>query len=131
MFEDVSDRIAHNPPGLHYGVAVADLDRERLSFVVAGFAGPNRVLAWSGGMLRDTASPELADDDRPAVGVAAGDLDGDGREELYVLTADTFTGPKKLADRLFSATPTAAGKTCSSDPRTSACGTSRPGAASR
>ncbi len=101
MFEDVSDRIAHNPPGLHYGVAVADLDRERLSFVVAGFAGPNRVLAWSGGMLRDTASPELADDDRPAVGVAAGDLDGDGREELYVLTADTFTGPKKLADRLF------------------------------
>ncbi len=101
MFEDMSETVAHNPPGLHYGVAVADLDRGRYSFVVAGFAGPNRVLSWSGGALRDTAPPELADDYRQAIGVAAGDLDGDGREELFILTTDTFTGPKQFADRLF------------------------------
>ncbi len=131
MFEDVSDLIAHNPPGLHYGVAVADLDRGRLSFVVAGFGGPNRVLAWSSGALGDVAPPELADDDRQAIGVAAGDLDGDGREELYVLNTDTFSGAKRAADRLFKRAPTAGGKTCSSAPRTAACGTSRPGGASR
>ena len=66
MFLDVSHLIAHNPPGLHYGVAVADLDGDgRFAFVVAGFGGPNRVLAWAGGRLRDVAPPELADD-RPA-----------------------------------------------------------------
>ncbi|HEY1187608.1 MAG TPA: CRTAC1 family protein [Gemmata sp.] len=105
MFEDASDLIAANVPGLHYGVAVADLDRGRCSFVVAGFAGPNRVLSWARGMLRDNTPPELADPDGPSVGVAAGDLDGDGAEELYVLNCDTFSGPKKVADRLFKRDP--------------------------
>ncbi|VTR93742.1 FG-GAP repeat/ASPIC/UnbV domain protein OS=Synechococcus sp. (strain JA-3-3Ab) GN=CYA_0924 PE=4 SV=1: VCBS: VCBS: UnbV_ASPIC [Gemmata massiliana] len=105
MFEDASDLIADNPPGLHYGVAVADLDRGRYSFVVAGFGGPNRIFVWSNGALRDVAPPELADDERRAVGVAAGDVDGDGREELYVLNADTFSGPKQFADRLFRRRP--------------------------
>ncbi len=105
MFKDVSGVITHNPPGLHYGIAVADLNRDQYAFVVSGFGGPNRVLEWSRGQLRDTAPPELADDERPAVGVAAGDLDGDGREELYVLTADSFTGSKRFADRLFKRRP--------------------------
>lgn len=105
MFEDVSDLIAHNAPGRHYGVAVADLDRGRWSFVVTGFSGANRVLSWSAGRLRDAAPPELADSERQSVGVAAGDLDGDGREELYVLNCDTFSGPKRLADRLFKRGP--------------------------
>ncbi len=105
MFEDVSRLIANNPPGLHYGVAVAALNGTKFSFVVAGFAGPNRVLAWSNGQLRDAAPPELADDGQQSVAVAAGDFDGDGREELYVLNADTFTGPKRFADRLFKRAP--------------------------
>jgi hypothetical protein len=91
---------------LHYGVAVADLaGGGRGDFVVAGFGGPNRVLRWDGGRLRETAPPDLADLARQAVGVAAGDLDGDGREELYVLNTDTFSGPKQLADRLFDPHP--------------------------
>lgn len=102
MFEDVSDRIAHNPPGLHGGVAVADFGGVSV-FVVAGCGGPNRVLAWAGGALRDVAPPELADADRRAVGVAAADLDGDGREELYILNADTRS--KRFADRLFKRAP--------------------------
>ena len=105
MFEDVSGLIANNPPALHYGAAVAALGGTRLCFVVAGFGGPNRVLTWSGGKLHDTAPPELADDERQAVAVAAGDFNGDGREELYVLNADTFAGPKRHADRLFARGP--------------------------
>jgi ASPIC/UnbV protein/VCBS repeat protein len=102
MFADVSGLIGHNPPRLHYGVAVADLDGDgRTEFVVAGFGGPNRVLRWNGERLRDVAAPVVADADRQAVGLAAGDIDGDGREELYVLNTDTFSGSKRFADRLF------------------------------
>jgi hypothetical protein len=105
MFQDVSGLIAHNPPGLHYGVAVVAFDATRLCFVVAGFGGANRLLTWSGGTLRDIAPPELADAERQAIAVAAGDIDGDGREELYVLNTDTFAGPKRHADRLFKRLP--------------------------
>jgi hypothetical protein len=105
MFEDVSGLIAYNPPGLHYGVAVADWEGLRPAFVIAGFGGPNRVLAWAGGQLRDVAPPELADEGRQAIAVAAGDFDGDGREEIYLLNTDTFAGPKKHADRLFKRSP--------------------------
>ncbi len=106
MFADVSGLISHNPPALHYGVAVADLDADkRFEFIVAGFGGPNRVLRWAGGKLRDAAPPDLADITRQAVGLAAGDIDGDGREELYILNTDTFSGPKQFADRLFDSRP--------------------------
>jgi hypothetical protein len=106
MFLDVSGRIAHNPPARHYGVAVFDVDGDGADeFFVAGFDGPNRVLKWIDGELRDVAPPVLADAYRQALGVAAGDLDGDGREELYILNTDSFAGPKHVADRLFDAQP--------------------------
>jgi hypothetical protein len=106
MFTDVSHLFRHNPPARHYGVAVTDIDGDgRGEFVVAGFAGPNRVLRWDGSHLWDIAPRTLADPDRPAVGVAAADVDGDGKEELYVVHADSFTGPKTHADRLFDHDP--------------------------
>jgi hypothetical protein len=105
MFQDVSGLVAHNPPGLHYGVAVVAPEGARLCVAVAGFGGANRLLAWSGGALRDAAPPELADGGRQAVALAGGDFDGDGREELYVLNADTFSGPKRFADRLLKRRP--------------------------
>jgi len=106
MFRDISPLIAHNPPGLHYGVAVTDLDADgRFEFVIAGFGGPNRMLRWANNQLRESAPPDLADIARQAVGVAAGDIDGDGREEIYILNTDTFSGPKQAADRLFDAQP--------------------------
>ena len=86
MFHDITDRIAYNPPGSHGGVSVADVDGDgRFEFVVAGFGGPNRVLKWTGGRLRDVAPPELADPDRLTVAIVAADIDGDGREELYAV----------------------------------------------
>ena len=104
MFADISDVIASNPPALHYGVAAADVDGDgRPEFVVAGFGGPNRVLKWAAGQLRDVAPRELADPDNRAVGVAAGDLDGDGAEELYVLNADNFREPVEAAAEVLSA----------------------------
>src|SRR5690606_26098035 len=68
---------------------------------VAGFGFPNRVLKWNGRALVDTADEELADADRQAIGVAAADINGDGREEIYVLNTDTFDGAKRFGDRLF------------------------------
>ena len=106
MFTDISYLIAHNPPALHYGIAVADLDGDgSYEFIVAGFGGPNRILRWTGGQLRDTISRTLADTDRRAIGLAAGDIDGDGVEELYILNTDTYAGPKHHADRLFDRQP--------------------------
>ncbi|MFO0824353.1 MAG: VCBS repeat-containing protein [Gemmataceae bacterium] len=99
MFRDASPLIALNPPALHSGVAVTDVDGDgRFEFVVAGCNGPNRVLRWAGSQLRDCIVPDLADISRDAVGVAAGDIDGDGREELYVLNSNR-------ADRLFDVQP--------------------------
>lgn len=106
MFTDVSHLFRHNPPALHYGVAVTDIDGDgRPEFVVAGYGCPNRVLRFDGAHLWDIAPRSLADPDRQAIGLAAGDLDGDGKEELYVLTADTYSGPKSYADRLFDHDP--------------------------
>lgn len=104
MFLDVSGLIDSNPPRLHSGVAVADLDADgRYEFVVAGFGCPNRVLRWSGEQLRDVASPLLADNGRGAVAIAAGDIDGDGREELYVVNVDVGSNDERYSDRLFKA----------------------------
>lgn len=106
MFTDISTLIAHNPPALHYGIAVTDLDADgKFEFLVAGFGGPNRALKWVNGRLRDIVNRTLADTDRRAIGVAAGDIDGDGVEELYVLNTDTYAGPKLHADRLFDRQP--------------------------
>jgi hypothetical protein len=98
MFQDISALIADNPPGWYSGVTVTDVDGDgRLEFVVGGFAGPNRVLKWTGNCLRDVAPPQLADAEQQAMGLVAGDVDGDGREELYLANADPNF------DRLFKA----------------------------
>ena len=56
MFVDVSASIAINPPRLHSGVAVADLDGDgRFEFIVGGWGVPNRMLRWVSSQLRDAA----------------------------------------------------------------------------
>lgn len=103
MFLDFSGRIASNSPGLYYGACVFDYDGDgELEIFVACHNGPNRLLKWLDGALVDVAPTALADAQRQAIGVAAGDFNGDGREELYVLNTDTYAGPKEFADRLFA-----------------------------
>lgn len=102
MFKDISELIRFNPPQLSYGVAVTDVDGDaEFEFVVAGFNFPNRVLKWNGRALVDLVDPALADSQRQAIGVAAADINGDGREEIYILNTDTFGGRKRFGDRLF------------------------------
>ncbi|CAM6101199.1 unnamed protein product [Calypogeia fissa] len=103
FFTDASHLIHVNPPKLHYGVCVADLNGDgQDELFVCGFANENLLLKWSGTELVDVATgTPLEDHDRRAIGVAAGDIDGDGQEELYVLNTDTFLGRKQFTDRLF------------------------------
>lgn len=104
MFITKSELLKNNPPQLNYGVAVTDVDNDgQFEFFVAGYGFPNLVLKWDGDGLVNIAGPTLADAARQAIGVAAGDFDADGREEIYVLNTDTFMGRKRFGDRLFAA----------------------------
>eukprot|EP00850_Spirogloea_muscicola_P014637 SM000106S13985 [mRNA] locus=s106:425972:430759:+ [translate_table: standard] len=106
-----------------YGVCAADLDGDgKTELFVCGFGTENLLLKqlsaslqcqpnelfvvqWNGQMLENIAKgTPLEDLERRAIGVTAGDFDGDGQEELYVLNTDTFLGRKKLTDRLFDRT---------------------------
>lgn len=101
MFTDASPLIHDNPAQLNYGICISDIDDDgAFEVLVAGFGFRNLALKWDGKTLRDIAPPVLADASRRAIGVAAADIDGDGREELYILNADTFAGQKRHGDRL-------------------------------
>lgn len=104
MFVNCSQLLSINPPQANYGVAVTDIDHDgRFEIVVAGYGGPNLIYKWQGVEFAFVANEVLMDNGRMAIGLAAGDLDGDGREELYILNTDTFAGQKHFADRLFDA----------------------------
>lgn len=105
MFTNRTVLLADNPAQRNYGVAVADIDQDgRYEFFVAGFGHANLMLQWNGSQYVDVAPPALADPTRLAIGVGAGDIDGDGLEEVYILNTDTFAGEKQVADRLFDLT---------------------------
>ena len=102
MFQDVSDRIPDNRSAFMYGAAVSDIDSDGVfEIVVAGYDGPNRIFQFHEGQFREQHDSVLADPQRQAIGLAAGDFDGDGQEELYILNSDQFAGLKLFSDRLF------------------------------
>jgi len=102
MFLNRSALLAHNPAQLNYGVAVLDVDNDgAFELVVAGYGYPNQVLKWTGQNFINIADETLADASRQAIGVGGADVDGDGREEIYILNTDTFAGRKRFGDRLF------------------------------
>lgn len=94
----------------NYGVAVADVDHDgEFEFIVAGFDGPNFVLKYNRSMqrLENIAKPNspyegLMDPGGRAIGVAVGDIDGDGKEEIYFLnTNNAYAGKSSYGDKLF------------------------------
>uniref|UniRef100_A0A671W1I0 Cartilage acidic protein 1 n=1 Tax=Sparus aurata TaxID=8175 RepID=A0A671W1I0_SPAAU len=102
----------NNPTQLNYGVAVTDVDGDGdLEMFVAGYNGPNLVLKYDKEKKRlvniavdNRSSPFYALRDRHgnAIGVTACDIDGDGREEIYVLnTNNAFSGRATYSDKLF------------------------------
>ncbi|KAL0964622.1 hypothetical protein UPYG_G00326570 [Umbra pygmaea] len=102
----------NNPTQLNYGVAVTDVDNDGdLEMFVAGYNGPNLVLKYDKHLKRlvniaidNRSSPFYALRDRQgnAIGVTACDIDGDGREEIYVLnTNNAFSGRATYSDKLF------------------------------
>lgn len=104
FFQSDTDLIDDNTPRLSYGVAVTDFnDDGKSEFIVTGFGFSNLALGMNNGRLMNMVRDEIfADKSRRTIGVAACDVNGDGKEELYFLNTDTFSGAKKLGDRLLS-----------------------------
>lgn len=81
------------------GLTVADVDGDGAYELLAAVQdGPNRALKWRDQQLVDLADPMLADPGGAGRSFIAADIDGDGREELYLLN-----GPGGGSrDRLFA-----------------------------
>jgi len=108
-----------NPIQFNYGVAVSDVDGDGdFEFIVAGYGtnfgagAPNLVLSYNKETEKlenlavdDTESPyyNIRNDKGKAIGVAACDVDGDGREEIYFLNTNTYSGASDTGelDKLF------------------------------
>ena len=89
MFVDRSELLSDNPTRLYGTIAASDIDGDGVfELFVAVSGGANRVLKWTGSEFVDIAQGMLAAVDRDTIGAIAADMDGDGREELYLLNAD-------------------------------------------
>ena len=81
VFIDVTAAVADNPPGQYRGGTCLDLEGQ-VAVLLIGDGSPNRLLHWSGGMLRDRPVPPGLDE--PTNTAILADLDGDGAEELFL-----------------------------------------------
>ena len=98
----LTEQIAGNPIQRRYGIAITDIDLNGdYEVVVTGYGAPNEVYDYEGGLWVDRAPESLKDPTRRAIGVAACDVNGDGREELYFLNVDRFGGLGEVSDRLY------------------------------
>lgn len=120
MLEDCSGLLADREPLRAYGVAVTEREGDP-RVVVGGHGMANRYLRWDGdrvvdeldefrarsgaGTDPDGGAGPMRDPDGHALGVAAGDADGDGEEEVYVHNAGAFAGRTPEVDRLLDPDP--------------------------
>lgn len=97
MLSSLTSLLADNPAQWYTGMAVVDLDGDgECECVVAANGGRNLVLKWGGDAFFDVGIAPLTDESAPSMGIAAGDADGDGREELYIGNGEA------VPDRLFA-----------------------------
>ncbi|MBM76404.1 MAG: hypothetical protein CMK59_13445 [Proteobacteria bacterium] len=101
-FIDCSNLIEGNSSQKRYGIAVTDINHDGdFEAVVTGYGHSNQIWDWSEGKLIDITPESLKDPDRKAIGVAACDVDRDGKEEIYFLNVDQFGGLGEVTDRLY------------------------------
>ena len=102
FFKDISHLIENNIPRLSYGIAVTDIDNDnKFDFIVTGYQYPNLALSFKKKKIKNIINHKMfADQNRRAIGIAACDVDTDGKEEIYILNTDSFSGKKIYADRL-------------------------------
>ena len=102
FFNDISHLIENNIPRLSYGIAVTDIDNDnKFDFIVTGYQYPNLALSFKKKKIKNIINHKMfADQNRRAIGIAACDVDTDGKEEVYILNTDSFSGKKIYADRL-------------------------------
>jgi len=99
-FKDATDEIVSgsNPSQRNYGIAITDVDGDGLfDAFVAAYSSPsgtpaNLVLSHKDGTMKNIAASTVPDVRRKTLGVAACDIDGDGREEIYLLNLDAYMG---------------------------------------
>ncbi|NMJ77362.1 CRTAC1 family protein [Nanohaloarchaea archaeon] len=100
-FVDISDKIEDNPSLRRYGLASVKVQGATRIFVT-GYGGPNALMKWEEGSLVSDTPENLKYPDTNAIGAAGCDIDGDGQEEIYVLTTgDQYGGRKDTRDRLY------------------------------
>ena len=104
FFKNISNLIENNNDRLSYGVSVADINNDnKFEFIVAGFRYPNLALGFKDGVLKNLINSSIfLDQNRSTIGIASCDIDQDGKEEIYFLNTDTYSGKKKYSDRLLN-----------------------------
>lgn len=107
MFLECSNLISPNPATEILGFAVGEVSGDgRFSLLIAPRDGAPRILAWDGGALIDRTPPALAAAGPGAQALVVADMDGDGREEIYILCAEPSPPPRDTGsgrtDRIFA-----------------------------
>ena len=76
---------------------------DKFEFIITGYKYENLALSYVKGKLKNINKEIIfADKNRKAIGVVACDVDSDGKEEIYFLNTDSFSGKKNIADRLLN-----------------------------
>ena len=104
FFKNITNLIENNTDRLSYGVSVTDVNNDnKFEFIVAGFKFPNLALGFRDGVIKNLINnPIFSDQNRSTIGVASCDIDQNGKEEIYFLNTDTYSGKKKYSDRLLN-----------------------------
>ena len=101
LFTDQSGKLPNSNPRCIAGTAVVDTDADgQFELFAAGCGGSsNQLLVWSrannSGFEDVAVNSALEDSGAPSLGAAGCDLDGDGAEELYVVSSETFGGRRE------------------------------------
>ena len=109
MFKNKSNLFSSNPIQRNSGMSIfAPLGGNKYYLFVCGKEGPvggpapNLVYGLQNGVIQRMNAKELEDREKPAISCIAADITGNGREDIYVMNSDIFSGRKYSYDKMFS-----------------------------